>query len=370
MRVDLQYPSVEQASVEAPDHNRALLLAKLILVGVATLVAGEVSWRLTGAQPIRSDLLTFSQLRRASQNAPNAVVLIGSSRVLCDLDPRILKRNLPSRNFYQLAIPGTSALPMLEAIAHDDTFCGQILCEFHISYVLDEFPFPETEEINETGRQYVRFIHQRPYLDFISTWFFETLAQRSALVADQEKDFPLRLDRALKDGLRFIVRNRGGPPSSEPHALLPAIVHREDRFTALHFRSAGKLHIASWAEAMSQRGRHLANGNRGMQRIASWVEAIRRHGGDAVFIRMPVTGSLKRIEDSIYPALDRTIQALAATKITVIDFAKEPALSGFDCPDESHMDADDAERFSAALIRILEDRQLLKHTTPGIRIRE
>jgi hypothetical protein len=334
---------------------------------VATLVAGEVSWRLTGVQPTRSDLLTFAQLRRASQNSANAVVLIGSSRVLCDLDPRILKRNLPNRNFYQLAIPGTSALPMLEAISHDDTFSGQVLSEFHISYVMDEFPFPEMDATNETGRQYVRFIQQRPYLDFMSTWFFETLSERSALVADQEKDFPLRLDRAFKEGLGFIVRNRGGARTPEQPALLPAIVHREDRFIALHFRSAGKLHIASWAEAMSQRGRNRANGNSGIQHIASWVEGIRRHGGDAVFIRMPVSGSLKRIEDAIYPDLDRTIQSLAGTKITVIDFAKEPALSGFDCPDESHLDADDAERFSAALIRILEDRQLLKQTAAGIR---
>jgi hypothetical protein len=84
---------------------------------------------------------------------------------------------------------------------------------------------------------------------------------------------------------------------------------------------------------------------------------------------MPVSGSLKRIEDAIYsghPDHDWTIRSLASRKITVIDYSKEPTLSGFDCPDESHLDADDAERFSAAVTRILKDRQLLKRAASDI----
>jgi len=96
-----------------------------------------------------------------------------------------------------------------------------------------------------------------------------------------------------------------------------------------------------------------------LQRIPVWVEAVRKHGGDVVFVRMPISGSLKRLTEQTYPDRDHWIQVLAARNITVIDFAKEPTLSMFNCPDESHLDADDAERFSAALAGILKDRKLV-----------
>lgn len=74
---------------------------------------------------------------------------------------------------------------------------------------------------------------------------------------------------------------------------------------------------------------------------------------------MPVSGSLKRIEDETYPEADWLIQSLTGSGINIIESAKEPSLSGFECSDESHLDADDAGRFSTALARILEHRHLL-----------
>src|ERR1035437_7851563 len=112
-----------------------LLIAKLVLICAVPFAAGEVSWRLTGAQPVHSDLLAFDQFRRPSRNSSSSVALIGSSRVLCDLDPKILKCELPKWEFYQLAIDGTSALPVLESLAQDGAFRGLVLCEFNSSHL-------------------------------------------------------------------------------------------------------------------------------------------------------------------------------------------------------------------------------------------
>ena len=111
-------PAPGQASVKEP-RSSLLLLVKLILIGGAILAASEASWRVTGAQPLPSDLLAFDRLRGEVRNSSSAVALIGSSRVLCDLDPRVLKRGMPQWNFYQLAITATSALPMLENLAQE-----------------------------------------------------------------------------------------------------------------------------------------------------------------------------------------------------------------------------------------------------------
>ena len=321
-------------SVEAPDRNRLLLILKLVLIGAVVSVAVEASWRFTGFHPGPSDLVTFDRFYRAARDSPNAVALIGSSRVICDLDPRVLKRELSKWDFYQLAINGTSALPMLENLGHDAAFHGHVLCEFNIPQWMGEYPF--------RPNQYVQFIQRRPYLDFLNTWFIETLGQRSALVAAKDWDF----FRAFGGHLGLFT-------------VLAEPAPREDRFIGLHRRGKDNSRaIAWWAQMTRIRGK----GDNGLQHVASWVEAIRQRGGDVIFIRMPVSGSLKRHEDEIYPDRDQIIQSLAGSGINVIDSAKEPALNGFDCPDESHLDADDAGRFSTALARILEDRKLLTRT--------
>ena len=331
--------------VELPDRNRLLLIPKLVLIGAAVFAAGEASWRLTGFRPAHSDLLAFDRVYRAARDSSNAVALIGSSRVLCDLDPRILKRELPKWDFYQLAVNGSSALLMLENLAQDATFRGHVLCEFIMAQFMDEYPFRENDFHQ---LQYVQLTQRRPFLDFLQTWFFETLSQHSALVAVKGWDFI----GVLRTRLPSIVRNRAESSS----ALFPEGVHRDDRFLGLNRRGKDNSRaIARWAQITGSRGK----GSNGLQRVASWVEAIRRRGGNVVFIRMPVSGSLKRIEDETYPDRDRFIQSLAGSAINIIESAKEPSLSGFECSDESHLDADDAGRFSAALAHILEDRKLL-----------
>jgi hypothetical protein len=333
------------SQVEAPDRNRLLLIPKLVFLGAAVFAAGEASWRFAGFQPAHSDLLAFDRVYRAARDSSNAVALIGSSRVLCDLDPRILKRELPKWDFNQLAVDGSSALLMLENLARDARFHGHVLCEFNMSDFMGEYPF-RGNDLHQ--QQYVQFTQRRPFLAFLETWFFETLSQHSALVAVKDWDFI----GVLRTRLASIVRNRAESSS----ALLPEGVHRDDRFLGLNRRGKDNSRaIALWAQAERSRGK----GSNGLQRVASWVEAIRRRGGDVVFIRMPVSGSLKRMEGEMYPDRDRFIQSLAGSGINIIESAKEPALSGFECSDESHLDADDAGRFSAALARILEDRKLL-----------
>jgi hypothetical protein len=353
-------PASDQASGKEPRSSSLLLLTKLILIGGTILAASEASWRLTGAQPLRSDLLAFDRLRGEVRNSSSAVALIGSSRVLCDLDPRVLKRELPQWDFYQLGIAATSALPMLENLAGDVTFRGQVLCEFHISYVADEYPFPERDAGDAPGPRYIHFIQRLPYLDFATAWLTETLRPRSALVEakDKDKDFPSSLSNTVRHAVASVRHHRSASRVPEPDALLPDGLPRDDRFLALHHRGRDNSgDIAVWIQMEKNRSGKAAVS---VQYVASLVERIRRHGGNVVFVRLPITGSLKSLEDALYPDQDGPVRSLAEDHITVIDFTKEPSLDLFDCPDESHLDADDAERFSAALSRILRDRQLLR----------
>ena len=164
-----------QANIATRRRNAVLLISKLVLLAVLVLGACEISWRLIGVQPCLSDLLAFAQLERAALDSSNAVALIGSSRVLCDLDPRVLRHELPKHHFYQLARGGQSGLPMLEELAKTETFRGLVLCDFNEDHVLAEYPFPKQDE-------YLRFIHRQPYLAFLQKWLAEILDSTRIIV--------------------------------------------------------------------------------------------------------------------------------------------------------------------------------------------
>jgi hypothetical protein len=338
-------PVLSDIKVDPTNRTRLLLILKLLLIVSSVFAMGEGSWRSTGFHPTQSDLLVFDRFYRAARDSFNAVALVGSSRMLCDLDPQILKRQLPTWEFYQLAIDGSSPLPMLENLAQDPKFHGHVMCEFNTRHFMDEYPFRENDFHQ---LQYVHFTQRRPYLDFLKTWLFETLSQHSALLAAQRQDV-----ESFEVRLASIVRST--PEHSSPFP--PDVVRREDRFIELHRRGKDNSRaIAQWAQLYRSRGTLDPNG---IQRVASWVEAIRRRGGDVVFVQLPVSGSLQRIEAETYADRKHLIESLAANGINVIDSAAEPVLRAFECSDESHLDADDAYRFSMALARMIEDRQLL-----------
>jgi hypothetical protein len=236
---------------------------------------------------------------------------------------------------------------MLENLAQDDTFRGYVLCEFHMEQFVADYPFGERENYLES---YLRFYRQRPSADFMITWFWEALSERSALVGAKNRDFAATLYATFKSDLANSGRNPVSIGKSPTGAQSSAT-----RFQGLNLlEKDNSANAAKWVRLAGYR----AAGKCAAPHVPSWVEAIRRRGGDVVFIRLPVSGLLSSVEDQAYPDRDSMIQSLASRNITVIDFAKESTLRQFQCPDGAHLDVRDAERFSAALARILRDRGL------------
>jgi len=80
------------------------------------------------------------------------------------------------------------------------------------------------------------------------------------------------------------------------------------------------------------------------------VEKLRARGGKVVFVRLPVSGGLKALEDRTTPrnqTWDPLLQAAGAPGIYFEDF---PELAGFNCPEWSHLSAGDSVEFSKRLV--------------------
>ncbi|HZR77962.1 MAG TPA: hypothetical protein VFA58_02080, partial [Chthoniobacterales bacterium] len=106
----------------------------------------------------------------------------------------------------------------------------------------------------------------------------------------------------------------------------------------------------------------MAGMKKGIERrfadVAGAVEKIRARGGRIVFVRFPHTGGLKELEDKIMPRQQSWDPLLQMTKAPGIYYSDYPELSGFNCPEWSHLTAGDSVEFSKRLVPRL--REALK----------
>lgn len=89
------------------------------------------------------------------------------------------------------------------------------------------------------------------------------------------------------------------------------------------------------------------------------VDAVRARGGRVIFVRMPSSGLLREIEDRITPRETHWDRLLRETNAPGIYYGDHPELSGFECPEYSHLSASDSVLFTRNLITVLSREHLL-----------
>jgi hypothetical protein len=83
--------------------------------------------------------------------------------------------------------------------------------------------------------------------------------------------------------------------------------------------------------------------------VAAAAQKLRARGGKIVFVRLPVTGGLKVLEDRTTPRNQIWDRVMKDTAAPGIYFEDLPELSSFNCPEWSHLSAGDSVEFSKRL---------------------
>jgi len=326
----------------------------VVLVVIAAASAWEFYCRSIGYGPTlddNEDLWTMTRQRVE----PESVVIIGDSRGWYDLDLDELQKGLGKRPV-QLAMGGGCGYPVLADLANDKAFHGTIIC----SFVPRLFFAPPGTPPMERGEKAVRRSHTQTPAQRASQYLAMPLEEHVAFLKQEE----LTLDDLLK---RLPIRNR-------PRALIPprgppyfGTLDRERRARMIEecARPGSELQkriqqiwlplftlppppsyiptdvfMAKMKDAIEKRfGDTIAA-----------VEKLRTRGGKVVFVRLPVSGGLKALEDRTTPrgqTWDPLLQGTGAPGIYFEDF---PELAGFNCPEWSHLSAGDSVEFSKRLV--------------------
>ncbi len=286
---------------------------------------------------------------------PESVVVIGDSRAWFDLDLDELQKGLGKRPV-QLAMGGGCAYPVLADLANDENFHGTIIC----SVVPRLFVAPRGTPPMERGEKAVRRFHTQTPAQRASQYLAMPLEEHVAFLKQEE----LTLDDLLK---RLSIPNRPYaqvPPRPPPYF---GTLDRERRACMIEkcARSGSELQRRVrqiWLPLFTppppptyipkeQFGKKMGAAIEArFHDVATAVEKLRARGVKIVFARFPESGELKKLEDRETPRVsiwDRVIKETGAPGIYYEDY---PELSGFNCPEWSHLSAGDSVEFSKRLI--------------------
>jgi hypothetical protein len=326
----------------------------VVLIVIAAATAWEFYCRSIGYGPTlndNSDLWTMTR-RRVK---PESTVIIGDSRTWYDLDLDELQNGLGKRPV-QLAMGGSCAFPVLADLVNDENFHGTIICGFTPRLFMAPPGTPPMERAEKAVR---RFHTQTPA---------QRASQYLGMPLEEHVAFLKQEDLTLEELLQNL------PISNRPYALVPPRLPP-------YFRSLDRERRARMTEKCAQPGSELqkriqqiwiplftpppppsyltkdefvkkirAAIEQRFQDVATAVQKLRARGGKIVFVRLPVSGELKALEDRTTPRAqiwDRLLKDTAAPGIYFEDF---PELSSFNCPEWSHLSAGDSVEFSKRLV--------------------
>ena len=351
-------PPLEFERPIPPAPWRGIAVAVTIIVIVAT-AAWELYCRSLGSGPTLNDNEDLWTLWRRVVE-PDSLVIIGDSRPWFDVDLDEFQRGLGKRPI-QLAMAGSTVLPALADLANDKNFHGTIICSV-VPFLF--FAPPGSPPMDRAEKGVKRFHTQTPA---------QRASQYLAMPLEEHVAFLKPDDLTLEALLNQL------PIPNRPGALVPP------RFPP-YFQTEDRERRARMWDKCAEPGSELAKRiqqiwiplftppapptyipkdvffaqvKEGIQKrfadVNAAVEKIRSRGGKIVFVRFPHTGELKELEDRITPrerTWDLLLKMTGAPGIYYSDF---PDLSGFNCPEWSHLSASDSVEFSKRLVLHLRD---------------
>lgn len=320
-----------------------------LVVFALGMLAWELYWRDFGAAPSyrNSDGQWAQQRRRIDNGEGGKTVLIGASRVLFDIQLPVWER-LTGERPIQLAIEGTTPLPMLEDLANDADFSGRLLIGVApdvffsgFEYRGDVLPYYRDQTPAQRSGTWLSMILLEPYFAFYEPDFAlatvlarqawpprtgvrSSMQVRKLSVADADRNTRM-WDKLVEDpayrrlAQRIWAQDFGGP--------LPGMDTPEGKRNAIDTQIA---------------------------RAAAAIAKLRARGIPVLFLRPPSSGAYYDFEQNYLPRAETWDLLLQRTGAPGIHFEDYRELQGYDLPEWSHLSATEADRFTAALVPIIQ----------------
>ena len=336
-----------QRQIPSLNVGRAWLITAIFLL--VAFAAWEWKWRAWGAEPTyrNSDASWSMQRRRLDTGEGDKTVLLGASRVLFDVQLPVWERVLGERPI-QLAVEGTTPLPMLEDLAENAKFTGRLLIGVAPDVFFTGFGYREgvlkhykKETPSHRAGHWLSMHLIEPFFSFYDDDFklFTVLKRQKWPTRPGVPDFT--------DVRKLSMQ------SPDRDTWMWSKVETDPAYRDLC------RHV--WAQffdvpmpGMETPADRERVGNEQIDRTAAAVGKLRSRGVPILFIRPPTNGPYFDFENRDFPRAKTWDPLIAKTETPGIHFEDHPELQGFDLPEWSHLSASEANRFTEALCRLIQ----------------
>ncbi|TDR20758.1 hypothetical protein [Marinicella litoralis] len=363
--------SISNSEIESKDYyyheNRpipdihwkpAMFLAFLLMT--LGLIAWEYNARVIwGYEPeayIDNNGLWAIQRRLIDQGNENTVAIIGASRILFDFDLDTYESMTGTRPI-QLALAGTNPRPILADLAKDEDFKGLL----YVGITPGSF-FRNGGGISAEAPEYyakespTQWMSQQismliePHLAFydLANWPLFTLIERIEL-PNREGVFDPRM------GVWELSQT-----SKDRNTKMFWKVEDD-----MEYQHKAQMTWRGFMEMGDKRGPSEFDLDQYLAGVIKDVDSIRARGGDVIFIRLPSSGDYRPRENRLQPRAEYWERLLKDTQSIGVHFEDHETLQGFRIPEWSHLHSEDAPKFTAALIPLINEK-LIEAGKPGI----
>jgi hypothetical protein len=298
--------------------------------------------------------------KRAAELGNNAIILVGKSRIQVGADLDEI-RSITKLEPVQLAIDGTTPVPVMENLANDPRITGTIILELTENDIQRDYSNNKaTEWIAYYEHVYVKGSKIEPYR--VIDRNIGTLLEKF-LVTRIEGAKPYTVISSLifnkKEFINYLVLH---PDRSRDADY--GKVKMPDFYAARVVRQFGKnlfgqqvipyeVFLEVYSRAVAEL-KPLDNSVflQGIKELLEYVHKIESRGGRVIIVRFPTDKLIREIDHKRYPRQlywDQLAKQHDQTKHSE-DYL---ALSTYDLPDGSHLDFRDKKRFTHELIKII-----------------
>lgn len=339
--------------------KQSLIIA--ITLSIICLSAWELFWRSKGVYPTLDDneALWSVQRSRVEKASSNDILLIGSSRVLFDIQLNEWEAETGIRPI-QLASVGSSPLPIFHDIVNNTTFHGTVLVGVTPGLFFST-TFPEAQPW-QWPQSKVDYYKKRTFAQISNHYLSLPLQKNFAFLSDDQGVDGIKLKELIG---KINVGNRVVDPMPPFHEFGEIAVDRNNvmkQITVTDTAYANSI-IKVWQffikGAASSPPPDKAST---MAFFLKDLKTFKSRGGRVILVRCPSSGWLRGAENMGVPRAKFWDDLVKEAQVESYHFEDYNQLKTLTCPEESHLSAKDARFFTIELVKIMKaDGVLTNH---------
>ena len=281
--------------------------------------------------------------------ADKATVFIGSSRNKFDLDTETWKK-LTGETPVQLAIEGSSPMPIFADLANDENFKGKLLVD-----VTEGLFFSDAPNNNDKPKKMIEYYQKETPAQKFS-FQVNHLLESNLMFLDKDA-FSLNkmlIDTEIPDRKGYLTMcifpTDFGRVNFERQVIM---TKRFEQDTSIQ----NKVKSIWGFYASLNKGRPAptaAKIDSMVNIVKSYTDKIIARGGKVLFVRTPSSGPYLEAEKKNCPRDQYLEKILKATGCQGIHFLDYPATDHFQCPEFSHLKQSDAIVWTTSLATIIQ----------------